>query len=263
MTALVACRGVEVLRSGRRILGPLDADFAAGRITAICGANGSGKTTLLNTLAGRITPDGGEVLLRGRPVTRLRGKALGRSVAVLRQHQQRVAGLSVRELVAFGRYPYRTLLRRESAEDRAAIDRALSMCLLEPLAGRDMSELSGGEQQRAWLALALAQEPELLLLDEPTSYLDVRFQVELLSLLRQLSRTTELTIIAVLHDLDQVMRVADDVVLLRGGAMVGQGPTARMLTAEKLGHVFDLPVGIAHDAQGQAYVRIDWLGASS
>ncbi|NPD14739.1 ABC transporter ATP-binding protein [Xinfangfangia sp. D13-10-4-6] len=258
---LIRCQGLNLRRGATHVLGPIDLGIAQGAITAICGPNGSGKTTLLNALTGVLAPHSGQVLFAGQPIGRLRGRALGRQIAVLRQHQDSVSGLSLRELVAFGRFPHRGLMQRQTAADRAAITAALEMCGLETLAGRDMAALSGGERQRAWLALALAQEPRVLILDEPTSYLDVRYQVEILSLLKGLNRDTGLTILAVLHDLDQVLQLADAVVLLRKGQLFAAGPAPRVMTTEILREVYDLPLSVETTAPGRASVRIDWLGA--
>jgi ABC-type cobalamin/Fe3+-siderophores transport system ATPase subunit len=259
LTSLIRCRNLSVHRGAVRVLGPLDLDIAEGVITAICGANGSGKTTLLDTVTGNLAVKEGEVLFENQPVNRLRGRALGRQIAVLRQHQESVGGLSLRELVGFGRFPHRGLMHRQTPEDRAVIERAIAMCGLEPLAGRDMAALSGGERQRAWLALALAQEPRVLILDEPTSYLDVRYQVETLSLLKRLNRDIGLTILAVLHDLDQVLQLADEVVLLRQGQLVAAGPAPQIMTTATLRDVYELPLTVEIGGTGRPAVRVNWL----
>jgi ABC-type cobalamin/Fe3+-siderophores transport system ATPase subunit len=261
LTALIRCRGLSVRRGGTRVLGPLDIDIAEGVITAICGANGSGKTTFLDTLTSNLAAEAGEVLFSGQPANRLRGRALGREIAVLRQHQESVGGLTLCELVGFGRFPHRGLMHRQTAADRAVIARAIDMCGLGALAGRDMAALSGGERQRAWLALALAQEPRVLILDEPTSYLDVRYQVEILTLLKRLNRDTGLTIIAVLHDLDQVLQLADEVVLLRAGQLVAAGPAPQIMTTSTLRDVYALPLTVEPGSAGRPSVRINWLEA--
>ncbi|AGT08268.1 ABC transporter ATP-binding protein [Paracoccus aminophilus] len=260
MNDFLKLTGVSLSHGPRRVLGPLDLTLREGRITAICGANGSGKSTLLRLLSGG-APSAGRVLLDGQPLSALRGKALGREIAMLGQHQEKLAGISVRELVGFGRFPHRRWLRPATAEDAEAVARALRLTLLEPLAERDISALSGGERQRAWLALALAQEPRLLLLDEPTSYLDIRYQVELLRLLKQLNRETGLTIIAVLHDLNQVIELADEAILLREGQVIAQGEPARIFTADTLQTAFGLRLDMVQEA-GRAlpYCRTDWLG---
>lgn len=231
-----------------------------GRITAICGANGSGKSTLLKCLAGLETPTSGVVKLGDRSLADLTRRDIARQVAVLSQNPETPAGLSVEELVEQGRYPHRPWLGRLTLQDREFIEAAIQRVDLGAMRGRQIATLSGGERQRAWVAMALAQEPRLLFLDEPTSFLDIRHQAELLTLLRRLNRREGLTIVAVLHDLNQVMDLADDVVLMRKGEVLSIGAPAETLTPALLGEAFGCKVDIVpHPRDGRPFCLIDWI----
>jgi ABC-type cobalamin/Fe3+-siderophores transport system ATPase subunit len=258
----VEARGLTVAYDQALALHNIDAQAHQGRITVICGANGSGKSTLLKALAGLEQPTSGEVLLSGQPLSQLSRRDIARRVAVMSQSPEVPSGLTVEELVEQGRHPHRPWLGRLSTQDRELIEGAIRRVDLQAFRARDLSTLSGGERQRAWVAMALAQEPELLFLDEPTSFLDIRHQAELLTLLRQLNRDEGLTIVAVLHDLNQVMDIADDVVLMRKGKVLATGSTTQVLQTELLEQAFGCQVDIVphprnHD---RGYCLIDWVG---
>ncbi|MFK0386896.1 ABC transporter ATP-binding protein [Agrobacterium sp. NPDC090273] len=243
-----------------------DVDMQAqpGRITVICGANGSGKSTLLKCLAGLEEPTAGRITLLGRPLLELRRRDVARQVAVMGQAPEIPVGLTVEELVEQGRYPHRPWLGRLSADDRDIIDSAIKRVDLQQLRKRQLATLSGGERQRAWVAMALAQQPRVLFLDEPTSFLDIRHQAELLTLLRELNHTEGLTIIAVLHDLNQVMDIADDVVLMKKGEVLAIGPVSQVLQTDPLEQAFGCKVNLVphpKDAD-RTYCLIDWIDAA-
>jgi ABC-type cobalamin/Fe3+-siderophores transport system ATPase subunit len=243
-----------------------DVDMQAqpGRITVICGANGSGKSTLLKCLAGLEEPTAGRITLLGRPLLELRRRDVARQVAVMGQAPEIPVGLTVEELVEQGRYPHRPWLGRLSADDRDIIDSAIKRVDLQQLRKRQLATLSGGERQRAWVAMALAQQPRVLFLDEPTSFLDIRHQAELLTLLRELNHTEGLTIIAVLHDLNQVMDIADDVVLMKKGEVLAIGPVSQVLQTDLLEQAFGCKVNLVphpKDAE-RTYCLIDWIDAA-
>jgi iron complex transport system ATP-binding protein len=260
--AVEAC-GLSVIYDQFHALRNVDAAAFEGRITVICGANGSGKSTLLKCLAGLETPTAGEVRLSGRQLVEFSRRDIARHVAVMGQTPEIPAGLTVEELVEQGRYPHRPWLGRLSARDRDIIENAICRVDLHDLRSRELATLSGGERQRAWVAMALAQEPRLLFLDEPTSFLDIRHQAELLTLLRQLNSREGLTIIAVLHDLNQVMDIADDVLLMRKGELLAAGPTRQVLQADLLRQAFDCKLDLVPhpDGTGRTYCMIDWTGA--
>ncbi|MFC7089003.1 ABC transporter ATP-binding protein [Halomonas salifodinae] len=217
-----------------------------GRFTALIGANGCGKTTLLNVLARMLRPASGEVLLEGRSHVHFSRRDLARRVALLPQRTVSPAGMTVRELVMQGRYPWQSWWRQWTEQDQRAVDRAVALADIATLLDRALVTLSGGQLQRCWIAMTLAQDTPVILLDEPTTFLDIAHQIALLELLVEL-RDQGRTIIAVLHDLNQAARYADNLVMLRQGAVHAQGSPAEVFTQANLKAVFDLDAHIITD----------------
>ncbi len=205
---------------GRTLLHPLSLTFPSGKVTGLIGHNGSGKSTLLKMLGRHQPPSAGEVLLDGQPLESWGSKAFARKVAYLPQQLPPAEGMTVRELVAIGRYPWHGALGRFGAADREKVEEAIALVGLKPLAHRLVDSLSGGERQRAWIAMLVAQDSRCLLLDEPTSALDIAHQVDVLALVHRLSQQRGLTVIAVLHDINMAARYCDYLVALRGGEMI-------------------------------------------
>jgi len=214
--------------------------------TVIVGPNGCGKSTLLRALARTMKPRAGRVLLDGAPIGDLRGKEVARRVALLPQSPIAPEAITVGDLVARGRYPHQGLLRQWSDADARAVEGALAATETAELRDRLVSSLSGGQRQRVWLAMALAQDTGLLLLDEPTTFLDIAHQYEMLSLCARLHREGR-TLVAVLHDLNQAARFATHLVVMRDGAVVAQGPPSDIITAELVESVFGMPARIIPD----------------
>ncbi|HUH13040.1 MAG TPA: ABC transporter ATP-binding protein, partial [Longimicrobiales bacterium] len=215
----------------------------AGRFTAVLGPNSSGKSTLLRVLLGVLAPDAGEARYRGRPVPAWDRRALAREVGVVPQSEEIAFPLSVRELARMGRYPHLGLWRAEGARDRAAVDRALARADVLPLADRLLYTLSGGERQRARIARALAQEPRALVLDEPTASLDIRHEMGIFRLLRELA-DDGVTVLAVTHNLNLAARFADHLVLLQRGRAVAAGRAAAVLREDTVSRVYGWPVDV-------------------
>jgi iron complex transport system ATP-binding protein len=224
--------------AARLVLRELDLTIGSGEVVALIGPNGSGKTTLLRALGRLLRPRTGVVLLDGRPLAEWPTRALARDLALLPQGPTLTNDLSVEELVWMGRSPHQGLLGLPSAADREAVAWAMRETGVKDLAARAVSSLSGGERQRAWLAMALAQQPRVLLLDEPTTFLDMAHQLEVLDLVHYLNRAHGLTVVLVLHDLNQAARYADRVVVLRDGAVYCQGAPAEVVTPAMLREVF-------------------------
>lgn len=243
---------------GRRILDAVDLRLAPGTVCGLVGPNGSGKSTLMKLLAGQQPVQTGTIRLRGRDLSAYGERELARTVAYLPQFTPPAEGLTVRELVGLGRFPWHGALGRFTAADRAAVDAALERAGLTAFAGRLVDRLSGGERQRAWLAMMLAQDTGCLLLDEPTSALDIAHQVEMLTLVRELSATSGLTVLVVLHDINMAARTCDEIVALRGGRIVARGTPRTIVDPDALAGIYGLPMGVLpHPATGVpiSYVR--------
>ncbi|MBE9118011.1 ABC transporter ATP-binding protein [Lusitaniella coriacea LEGE 07157] len=218
-----------------------------GKITVLVGANGCGKSTLLRGLARLLKPRSGAVYLDGTAIFKLPTKTVAQQLGILPQHPTAPEGLTVRELVVQGRYPYQNWWGARSREDEIAIENALDTCRMSELAERPLDSLSGGQRQRAWIAMALAQDTEILLLDEPTTFLDLAHQVEVLDLLSELHDSQERTIVMVLHDLNLACRYADCLVAIQRGQIYAQGAPERVMTEGMLRDVFGLESRIVPD----------------
>lgn len=231
----------------RVVIDGLDLELPHGAVTTIIGANGSGKSTLLRALARLLRPSAGRVLLDGHDVHRMRTRQLAKRLGLLPQGPVTPEGITVRDLVRRGRTPHTSLLRQWSAADETALVAALAATDLAELADEPVDALSGGQRQRAWLALVIAQGTPLLLLDEPTTFLDIAHQLDVLDLVRRLNREEGRTVVMVLHDLNQACRYADHLVALRDGAVVAAGAPAEVVTEELVAEVFELEARIVPD----------------
>lgn len=231
----------------RVVVDRLDVKILEGRVTTIVGANASGKSTLLRGLARLLRPQGGTVLLDDRPLTEMSTLEVARVLGVLPQTPVAPDGITVGDLVGRGRHPHQGWFRRWSAEDQQAVAAALEATGTADLVGRTLSELSGGQRQRVWVAMALAQQTDVLLLDEPTTYLDVNHQVELLRLLRTLNAETGKTIVVVLHELNLATRFSDHMIAMADGRIVAEGEPGEVVTAELVRKVFGLECVVVPD----------------
>ncbi|WP_457098324.1 ABC transporter ATP-binding protein [Microbacterium sp. P5_E9] len=231
----------------RTIVEGMQLEIPAGRITAIIGANGCGKSTLLRALARLIAPRAGQVVLDGTALHRRPAKEIARALGLLPQSPVAPEGITVADLVGRGRHPHQKLLARWSARDYEVVAQSLAATGTSDLAERCVDELSGGQRQRVWIAMALAQETDILLLDEPTTFLDVAHQVEVLDLLTDLNRDRGTTIVMVLHDMNLAARYADHVFALRDGRLVADGPPHEVMTSALIRDVFDLDALVVTD----------------
>ena len=244
---VLSAAGLTTGYPGTRISERLDLTIKPGSFTALVGANGSGKSTLLSTLARALNPLEGDVLLDGADARSLPRKAFARVVGMLPQHPTAPEGLTVAELVSRGRYPHRGLFGAFTRRDAEAVDSALAACSLTDLADRAIGELSGGQRQRVWIAMALAQAPRILMLDEPTSFLDLTHQLEVLELLAAQRRERGATVVTVLHDLNLAARFADTLIVMRHGAVIAEGTPADVLTPDVLRNAFSLNAVVIPD----------------
>jgi iron complex transport system ATP-binding protein len=225
----------------------LDLELTDGSLTAIVGPNGCGKSTLLRALGRLMRPASGQVLLDGRAIARTPTREVARVLGLLPQVPTAPEGLTVADLVGRGRHPHQSWLRQWSGDDEAVVAEALAWTDLTDLAGRPVDELSGGQRQRAWISMALAQGTDLLLLDEPTTYLDLSHQIDVLELVRRLNTERGRTVVVVLHDLNLAARYAQRLVAMRNGEIVASGTPAEVLTERLLADVFDLEARVVPD----------------
>lgn len=237
---------LDIGYGGTRIVQGLSFAPPAGKVTALIGPNGCGKSTLLKAFARILKPTQGELTLDGQAYSALSARQLARQIAFLPQVLPVPEGVSVRQLVAYGRSPHNSLWGRLSGSDQTQVTQAMQRLELDNLADRALADLSGGQRQRAWLAMVLAQNAPVVLLDEPTTYLDISHQVELMDLMCELAAEGK-TVITVLHDINQACRYAEHVAVMHGGRLVAAGTPAAVINAQLMREVFEVQVRIINE----------------
>jgi iron complex transport system ATP-binding protein len=243
----ISTHNLTLAYEGNQIIQDLDLTIPPGKVSTLVGPNGCGKSTLLRGIARLLKPKAGKVYLQGKAIAHLPTKELATRLGILPQSPAAPEGLTVRELVAQGRYPHQNWLQQWSQEDELKVEMAIATTHLQPFAHRSLDTLSGGQRQRAWIAMTLAQDTEILLLDEPTTYLDLAHQIEILDLLHDLNRHQGKTIIMVLHDLNQACRYADHLIVLNSGTIYAQGQPQTVMTETLVRDVFGLESRIIAD----------------
>lgn len=233
-------RGLHLAYGNTTVSKELDVEVPAQSFTAVIGPNACGKSTLLRALSRLLEPREGTVLLDGREIASYPAKKVARRLGLLPQSSNAPHGITVRDLVARGRFPHQSFFRQWSAKDDAAIDAALAATRTLELADRAVDSLSGGQRQRAWIALVLAQETPLLLLDEPTTYLDIAHQLEVLDLCRSLHESGDFTLVTVLHDLNLAFRYATHLIVMKEGRIAATGAPAEIVTAELIDEIYGI-----------------------
>jgi len=221
-----------------------------GTVTVLIGPNGSGKSTLLKTLARQLEPERGSVLLDGSDIHSLDAKEMAKKLGLLSQESTSPSSLTVEDLVYHGRYPHRGFFERITEDDQTAVNRAMELAGVSHLRTRELGSLSGGQRQLAWIAMVLAQETDILLLDEPTTFLDPHHQLEVMEIVERLRDESDITVVLVLHDIEQAARYADHIVALRDGTIQARGPPASVLTEELLADVFRIEATVEQGASG-------------
>ena len=247
LAARLTGTGLRVGYGPRTIIADLDVLVPDGSFTVIVGPNACGKSTLLRALSRLLTPERGEVLLDGRPVHSYKGKEFAREIGLLPQQSIAPEGITVIDLVARGRFPYQRMFQQWSDDDQRAVDRALAVTRLTELSTRPVEALSGGQRQRVWIAMAIAQGTDILLLDEPTTFLDLTHQIDVLDLLTDLNRERGRTVVCVLHDLNLACRYAHHLVAMRTGHIVAEGDPATVVTEDLVREVFGLDARVVPD----------------
>ena len=253
--------------SGVTVFRDIDLEIPAGKITTLIGSNGSGKSTILKTMSRLITPLSGTACLDGQSIHSVPTKLGAQKLALLPQGAQTPSGITVNDLAEYGRFPYRNKLSGLTQKDREIVRWALSSTGMTELADREMDQLSGGQRQRGWIAMALAQKTDILFLDEPTTYLDISHQLEILQLLQRLNSEQNVTVVMVLHDLNHAIMFSDYLVAVKDGKKHCAGPPESVITPETLREVFqveaavvrhpvlDVPVCLPYSVRGQSFQK--------
>jgi len=243
----LSAKGVDIEYGPTRVIQGLDLAIIPGALTVLLGPNGSGKSTILRALA-RLQPLSlGAVFLDATSISEMGSKTFARRVGMLAQGAVAPDGVCVIDLVKLGRYPHRSMFGGWTSEDDVAVADALALTSLEDLQDRSLDALSGGQRQRAWIAMVLAQATPILLLDEPTTYLDLAHQVDLMNLIRRLVDEQAITVVAVLHDLNQAAKFADHLIMLKNGKIIAQGGAATIIEPDLISRVFSVEVKVFHD----------------
>ena len=237
MNAIIKAQNISVSINEKEIVHGISLDIPEGKVTAIIGPNGCGKSTTLKALS-RILPYKGSVTFKGQEMSTLSQREFAKCLAILTQSPQAPSDLTVNDLVEMGRFPHRGFLGRAGKDDKEHVEWALEQTGVKEMRYRLLNTLSGGERQRAWIAMALAQRPEVLLLDEPTTYLDICHQLEIMQLITRLNQELGLTVVMVVHDLNHAIMYADHVVVVKAGQLVTSGAPREIITAELLAEVF-------------------------
>ncbi|MEV7723398.1 ABC transporter ATP-binding protein [Streptomyces sp. NPDC087917] len=245
----LAARGVTVGYGDRTVIEALDVAIPQGVVTTIIGPNGCGKSTLLRTLSRLLKPTSGSVVLDGEDIVRLKTRDVAKKLGLLPQSPVAPEGLTVADLVARGRHPHQSWLRQWSSDDASVVERALAMTGVSDLADRPVDTLSGGQRQRVWISMTLAQGTDLLLLDEPTTYLDLAHAIDVLDLVDDLHESGR-TVVMVLHDLNLAARYSDNLIVMKAGAVLAQGHPRDVVTAELLDEAFGLRAVVIDDPVG-------------
>lgn len=236
----IEVKGLWAAYEDRMIIEEMNLKIPKGDITIIIGANGCGKSTLLKVISRILPAKRGEVRIDGMDIRKEKAEHIAKKVAVLPQTPTCPDAITVRELVSYGHFPYRKVIRGMSRHDIEQVDWALEKTGLTEISGRLVTELSGGQRQRAWIAMTLAQETEMILLDEPTTYLDMAYQLDVLQLLERMNREKQLTIVMVLHDLNEACRFADHIIGLKNGKVVCEGRPADVITRENIREIYGI-----------------------
>ncbi|PEF03644.1 iron ABC transporter ATP-binding protein [Bacillus thuringiensis] len=232
----------------------VSSEIEIGKITTIIGPNGCGKSTLLSVMSRNHVPSSGEVILDGKAISEYKPKEFARKLAVVHQQNEAPADITVEKLISFGRMPYKNIFSTQTDEDREAIERALVCTNLQNKRDKPIYALSGGERQRVWIAMTLAQNTPMLFLDEPTTYLDIYYQLEILELVKELNEVYGLTIVMVLHDINQAIRYSDHIIVMKDGEIITKGNPNDVITEEMVKAIYGVDVIVKQDEDTGLYM---------
>lgn len=238
----------------RPTLQSISSTIETGKVTTIIGPNGSGKSTLLGIMSKNINPHSGQVILDGKALGAYKAKELAKKLAVVHQHNIAPSDMTVETLTSYGRIPHRDLFSTDSEEDAKAIEWALTCTNLHDKRKKTLDSLSGGERQRVWIAMALAQRTPYLFLDEPTTYLDIYYQYEILELIKQINEEQSISVVMVLHDINQAIRYSDRIIAMKNGEIIAQGAPRDMITADTIKDIYGIDVIVKMDEQAGLYI---------
>lgn len=245
-----------------QILSDISLTIPRGKITTIMGANGCGKSTLFSLMTKNLTPGKGKILLEEKSIKKYSLSEFARKVSIVHQHNSAAEDITIERLVSYGRTPYQKMLGGKSEEDERLIEQALQVTGLLDLRDREIGRLSGGQRQRVWIAMALAQNTELLFLDEPTTYLDIRYQLEILELVKKLNEEFDITIVMVLHDINQTIYFSDKIIGLQGGHVAIEGAPDQVITEESIQKLYGVHLMVTR-VNGSPVVAIQDYRASA
>ena len=254
----ISTRNLNISYGNLDIVKDLNLDIPKGKITTIIGSNGCGKSTILKTIARIIQPKSGDIFVNNINIKDQSPKELAKAVAVLPQSPQAPSGLTVEELIAYGRFPHQKGFGKMRKEDNDIVTWALQSTGIEEFRDRPIEALSGGQRQRAWIAMALAQQTDILILDEPTTYLDLAHQLEILKLLEELNRKQGTTIVMVIHELNNAARFADHMIGVKKGKVICQGSAEEVMTKENLKELFNIDAEIVQDPRNNKPVCLTY-----
>lgn len=254
----IQIKNLSVAYENNTIIEDMNLSIPKGKISIIIGGNGCGKSTLLKAISRINKPSHGEIFINGREIKKIKEKDIAKEVAFLPQGPVCPSGLTVRELVAYGRFPHQKMIGGLNAHDKEMIDWAIEQTGLSEFADREVENLSGGQRQRAWIAMTLAQETEMIMLDEPTTYLDLSYQLEVLEILERLNKEKQITVVIVLHEINNAFRFADHIIGLKKGKIICEGKPIDVITKEALKEIYGIEAELKRSETGDYPVCIEY-----
>lgn len=254
----ISVKNLTVAYEKNTIIEDMNLSIPKGKISIIIGANGCGKSTLLKTISRINKPTNGEIFINKKNIKKTKEKDIAKEVAFLPQGPVAPSGLTVREIVAYGRFPHQNMIGGLNSHDKEVIDWAIRETGLSEFSEREIENLSGGQRQRAWIAMTLAQETEIIMLDEPTTYLDMSYQLEVLEVLQKLNREKNITVVIVLHELNNACRFADNIIGLKKGKVICQGKPIDVINKETLKEIYGIDASLVKSENGEYPICMDY-----